>query len=466
MLHYAEMAKYYQGLPEREILASPSLMQGMSMLCALTSDYEGSERWYAALEQFAQRRGTADAAGRQARSRLTWLEISLPQRGVTNLTEAFPTLYHMLQDHEISLPPFSATSTLPSILNGGKDFSEWTKNDELLDQALRQPLETVLGKDGVGLTDCVLAESKFEKGEDISTRLLALMSKLPEIQRQGSPDIEFAVAGLLIRNQIDAGHSEDARHTLDTLSARFAERGLTKFRPNIDALRCRIALQVGDLDAVEAWYQESAPRDPLHFDMMKRYQYLTQAMAELALGRPDKVPLTLAPLEPYCQICQRHIDTIHLRLLRAIALHRLRQNGWRADLSAALKLAEEYHFIRTLSIYGAALLPLLNEPANGDESAPVWSRRPAAAIRAQAANYPSFLQPRSTPGDTLTTAELQVLRLLCVGKSNAEIGEMLHIKLPTVKSHVSHILSKLGVRRRSEARAAAQALGLVPKRSE
>ena len=35
MGHYSEMEAYYRSLPESEILAFPSLMQGMSMLCAL-----------------------------------------------------------------------------------------------------------------------------------------------------------------------------------------------------------------------------------------------------------------------------------------------------------------------------------------------------------------------------------------------------------------------------------------------
>lgn len=50
MGHYSEMEKYYRSLPESEILESPSLMQGMSMLCALNTDYENSERWYHELE--------------------------------------------------------------------------------------------------------------------------------------------------------------------------------------------------------------------------------------------------------------------------------------------------------------------------------------------------------------------------------------------------------------------------------
>ena len=54
-------------------------------------------------------------------------------------------------------------------------------------------------------------------------------------------------------------------------------------------------------------------------------------------------------------------------------------------------------------------------------------------------------------------------RLICTDKSNAEIGEVLDIKLPAVKSHVSHISKKRGVNRCSEDRTAAQKLWLVPK---
>lgn len=57
MGHYQEMEKYYRALSEEEILAHPSLMQGMSMLCALSMDYEGSERWYDELRKYAERCG-------------------------------------------------------------------------------------------------------------------------------------------------------------------------------------------------------------------------------------------------------------------------------------------------------------------------------------------------------------------------------------------------------------------------
>lgn len=63
-----------------------------------------------------------------------------------------------------------------------------------------------------------------------------------EIQRNGTPDMEFAVTGLLARSQVAAGQAEEARRTVEELKRRFADSGQTRFRANINALLCRIAL--------------------------------------------------------------------------------------------------------------------------------------------------------------------------------------------------------------------------------
>lgn len=459
MGHYAEMEQYYRALPEAEILASPSLMQGMSMLCALSADYDGSEHWYGCLKRFVERCGKEDAAGRQARGRLAWLDISLPQRGVKRLTDTIPAVFQLMTNKELSLPSFSVTSALPSIMNGGKDFSPWSKKDDLLYHTMRIPVEAVLGRDGVGLADCAIAESKFEKGEDISPRMLPLVQRMNDIRRGGTPDMEFAVSGLLARSQLASGQPADARRTIEVLRECFAERGLTRFLPNMDAMLCRIALHTGDLDEADVWYRVKAPREPMHINILKRYQYFTQAMVELANGKPDSALLTLTPMEPYCTACMRYIDTIHLKMLTAIALYQKRDEAWREPLTAALALAEEYRFIRTVSVYGAAVLPLLDALEWSGNAK--WHKRLMADVRAQAAFYPHFLEPRLAPGEELTPTELQILHLLCADKSNAEIAQIMDVKLPTVKTHVSHILDKLDVKRRAEAKTAAKKLHLV-----
>lgn len=61
----------------------------------------------------------------------------------------------------------------------------------------------------------------------------------------------------------------------------------------------------------------------------------------------------------------------------------------------------------------------------------------------------------------LSLRELQVLQLIAQGYSNQQIAEQLFISLHTVKTHGRRIHSKLGVERRTQAVAKAQALGLM-----
>jgi DNA-binding NarL/FixJ family response regulator len=136
---------------------------------------------------------------------------------------------------------------------------------------------------------------------------------------------------------------------------------------------------------------------------------------------------------------------------RVLVLTTFDRNDW---VYEALKAGASGFLLK--DVRGNQLTDAIRTVAAGDALlAPSITRRLIEEFVAREPNV------SSRPPDILTARELEVLRLLAAGMSNAEIAQRLVVELSTVKTHVNRMLSKLDLRDRTQAVVYAYETGLV-----
>ena len=288
------------------------------------------------------------------------------------------------------------------------------------------------------------------------------------------------------RREITAAHAILARHRGDLERAWEEIRGLLPDGPGtepsdlihqeglfLQRVAVDLCLDAGDLPGARAWleahdawlaWSESVLGRADGQLVWARYHWAAGDIARARLAAEDALALAVAPAQPL-------VALIAHRLLGEIATtagHRLIAAE---HLAAALDLATacDAPFERALTLLVLAQLRLMTGATDEAASlldevcaicrplgaAPTLTRVDTLAARltseSPAHRYPAGLTPR----------EVDVLRLLPRGLSNAEIAEALFVSPRTIQSHLSNLYGKLGVGGRAEAIAYAVTHGFL-----
>jgi LuxR family maltose regulon positive regulatory protein len=444
--HYYELRKYYLSLSEEKIRESVELMAGMSMLQSMLLNIEESERWYEELKSLEST--LTGSARKAARSWLVYLDIAVPHRGSIALTDILKNAGTLLMNRKIALPEFSVTSNLPSQMNGGKDFCEWSRRDKELAMSIGKLVEFTLGKYGKGLVNIALAESFLEKGGD-SYEIANLANKgMMQAQAGGKLEQCFVSASVLSWLHVLNDHAEDATELLVSFQRKVEDEGALKILPNLAALQIRIALYQGKAAEAAQWL-EAAPNEEIEFISMERFRYLTKVRIYLLTGRNEKAVSLLQRLQYYAQVMHRTYIGMEAGLLLAIVKYRMEDSQWDEIFKEILTEAESYHFVRIISREGAAVSKLLKETT--------WKPKDKEFLKAVTAetervalSYPGYLKTMSEESAFSENA-LRILKLQAEGLSVAEIAHELGLKEETVKYHNKQNFKKLGVNSKTAA---------------
>jgi LuxR family transcriptional regulator, maltose regulon positive regulatory protein len=224
------------------------------------------------------------------------------------------------------------------------------------------------------------------------------------------------------------------------------------------AWHARLALAQGDLALASRWVQERQLGVDDEPSSSREMVYLTLARVLIAQHKPREALPLLGRLLHLAERDGRMGNALAILVLQALAQQASGDEAGALErLSRALTLAEPEGYIRLFVDEGQPIVALLRQAyARGiatDYVATLLSVAGAPVLAAPAPAH-SLLEP-------LTERELEVIRLLVAGLSNAAMARELFITVGTVKSHINHIYGKLGVQSRSQAIARAHILHLL-----
>lgn len=437
---YFQLRKYYLSLPEERIMTSSVLMACMSMLHSMLMNEQESERWYHNLGEFAK--NSTGSARREAGSYLLYLDISLPHRGNVNLVDILKHAGNLMGQRKVALPEFSVTSNLPSLMNGGKDFCEWSKKDKELAASIGKPVELVLGKYGRGIVPLALAESGLEKGMD-SYEVMRLAEKGKMCAESGGKAEQcFVAVGILVWLSVQKGNAEYGEEILQIFRKR-AEEDAPWLIWNLEAFLCRCRLYQGKSAEAGGW-MAGAPNELEEFCTMERFRYLTKVRVYLQSGRYERAYGLIQQLLYYAEHMKRTYISMEAKLLLAVVLYRMDRKEWREAMQECIASAEEYHFVRVISREGGAALELLK--AGGFVwRDPKFQEQVLRECEQMAAFYPNYLKEGADGEVLLPENALKILRMQAEGFPVKEIAVRLGISEATVKYHNKETYRKLGV---------------------
>ena len=444
--HYYELREYYLSLPEEKIRESLELMAGMSMFQSMFLNIEESERWYEEIKQ--QEKTLSGSIKKVAKGQLVYLDIALPHRGSSGLIDIMKNAGTLLMNRNISLPEFSVTSNLPSQMNGGKDFCEWSRRDRELAKSIGKIIEFTLGKYGKGLVNLALAESFFEKGED-SYEIANLANKgMMQAQAGGKIEQCFVAVSIFAWLHVINDHAEDAKDLLYNFQEKAEKEGAVKLISNINALQIRIGLYQGKTAEAVEWL-ETAPQEEIEFSTMERFRYLTKVRIYLLMGKHEKAVSLLQRIQYYAELMHRTYIAMEADLLLAITQFRMGEAKWVETLQSMLMQAESYHFVRLISREGCAVNRLLKEMDWKGKDRKFYKEVMDETEKIARA-YPGYLK-QATEDASFSENAIKILKLQAEGLSTMEIAEELGLKVENVKYHNKQNFKKLGVNSKTAA---------------
>lgn len=294
---------------------------------------------------------------------------------------------------------------------------------------------------------CFLYESgRLEEAQSALTLAVNL------VRRMGLYDVLVAPANNAMQNILaDMGRTEDALALNKEVRRRAQKAGLTGVAKETELTEITIRLLNGDSAPAVRWARANPLPPEMRCNPMRSSVILMHARVLALESQFAAAEELLEDLRKAHIAWGMRCHWTRVTVEQAMIVAKSGQLKRAADvLSEAIEAAAPMDYRQIFIRYAAPLAPLFDL---------VRSRSPRFIESVCCTPAPAAAAPVMV--ESLTTREMDVLRLAAAGMSNAEIAGHLYLTTGTVKWFLNQIYGKLEVNRRTEAVAKARAVGLL-----
>jgi LuxR family maltose regulon positive regulatory protein len=234
----------------------------------------------------------------------------------------------------------------------------------------------------------------------------------------------------------------------------------------VAAYQARIWMELGQTDLLLQWIPERgiSTRDKLACRIEPEHVVLARIL--IAQDKPEEADRFLKRLMKNAKADRRIISVLEMRLVRLKALYaQAKIDETIKELEQALVEGERAGFIHVFTMEGKIIARLLTKVLEDHKRTKSGHTTPYSInyINKILAAFERDKTKQKAAGfdESLSSREIEVLKLIAAGLTNQEIAERLFISLNTVRTHTKNINSKLNVHSRTQAIARAKKLGLI-----
>jgi len=492
----APILSWHTRLPEERMAARPKLAMAFAWAFLLSGDFHRAEHYITLCRDHLERireQGLADIEGHLAALDRFFNDMRLPAAHGREVPGPW-------EGNDLPVPsrPITAGSALKEIGEPGSHSFSATKPTKMfgLARALpriarlqkemgqlrsaaasyRQALQPGYGEgamasaESAALAHLGLGEIHFE-WNDLDSAMRNLSDGL-RLSREASDPRPCCDAHILLARVHQArGDLDGALDAIAEGEKMLRQRGADDtLIARLETHRVEIWLAQGKLQQAVQWMEHRTPEE-----LGEREQLLMGSIL-LARYHGDEAIESLGELIRTSERRGRNDTVIRGLILQTLAYDQQGEaEASIAMLRRALSLAEPEGYIRAFVREPGPMTRILQAIREDEPSDPTIGTEyietilaalgldAPVAMEAHVHREGGFHIPHATASllSPLSERELEVLRLIAAGKSNAAIADTLYISLSTVKSHINNLYSKLGVESRTQALVRAKEISLL-----